>query len=264
METLQNIGILDLVFFVVLGISVALGLVRGAVREVLSLVGLAASVYFAFNFADDFSKDYVSKFIEDPSVSYIVTFVLIIVVTLFAVTLINLFARQLLKASGLSLLNRVAGGVFGILRGAIICSILVMILGFIPGVTSKSWWQSSSLAPFFTRLTKTTFQYLPNEVSNYIGATKDRVNKAAGELAIPDLQTPETPQAPQTPENAQPQQTAPVNNSGNGDNSTSKETDIILQSVNESYQDSNNDTPQSAPQSNDSDTTSGIVLESIQ
>ncbi len=91
MDILQTIGLLDLVFIVILVISMLLGLIRGAIREVLSLIGLVASIYLAFKFSDPLAKAYVSRVFEDPRISYIVTFVLIIVATLFAVTLVNLF-----------------------------------------------------------------------------------------------------------------------------------------------------------------------------
>ncbi len=158
MDILQSIGILDIIFIVLLTISILLGLIRGVIREVLSLAGLIASVYLAFTFSDMIANKYVSKFLEDPSISYIVTFVLIIIATLFAVTLVNLFFSQLLKASGLSVLNRILGAIFGVLRGALICSILVMVISFIPGVTAQNWWKNSSLVPVFSQLSKSAIK----------------------------------------------------------------------------------------------------------
>lgn len=182
---LETIGIIDLIFISILAISTLIGLIRGVIREVLSLVGLAASIYLAFTFADKLSKQYTSKFLEEPQISYIVTFVLIIVATLFCVTLINLFFSQLLKASGLSFVNRFFGAMFGLIRGAVFCSILVMVMGFVPGMSSKTWWQASTLAPIFKNLTKATFKYLPKEINDYFDSAKNSVGRAANELGVP-------------------------------------------------------------------------------
>lgn len=242
------VGILDLVFIVILAISILLGLIRGAIREVLSLVGLGASVYLAFKFSDTLSKTYVSQIFEDTRISYIVTFVLIIVATLFAVTLINLFFSQLLKASGLSFVNRFLGMIFGILRGMVICCILVLIIGFVPGITSKNWWKESSLAPIFKNTTKTSLKYLPDEVAGYFDSAKGSVNKAVNKLGLPNnnISTQQAVPAAHTPSSA---------TQTNGDT----QTQVILQSIDASRQASSQENPSAniSPKSE-------LILESYQ
>ncbi len=173
MEFLQSVGILDIVFIVILAVSILLGLIRGAVREVLSLVGLAVSIYLAFKFSDTLSNDYVSKFFEEEKISYIISFVLIIVGTIFVIALFNLLISQLLKASGLSLLDRFLGFLFGALRGTVLCSILVVIIGFVPGVEKEKWWTESTLAPIFKTVVAKAMVYVPNNVQKYIAPTKE-------------------------------------------------------------------------------------------
>lgn len=180
MEFLQSVGLLDIVFIAILSISILIGLIRGAIREVLSLVGLAAALYLAFKFSDMVSKNYVSQFFEQPKISYIISFILIIVAAIFTIALINLFISQLLKASGLSFINRLLGLVFGALRGAIICSIIVLVIGFIPGATEENWWKESTLAPFFRNIAKRSFDYMPKEVIDYVDSTKKNIEKTTG------------------------------------------------------------------------------------
>lgn len=181
MELLQTVGVLDIVFIAILAISILIGLIRGAVREVLSLVGLGLAIYLAFNFSEMIAKNYVSQLFEQPRVSYVVAFVLIIVVTIFAVALVNLLISQLLKASGLSLLNRFLGMVFGILRATVICSVITLMLGLIPDVQKKSWWQASTLVPIFQQITQAARQYIPEGVINSISAAGDKINQTASQ-----------------------------------------------------------------------------------
>lgn len=248
------VGILDLIFIVILAISILLGLMRGAIREVLSLVGLGASIYLAFKFSDTLAKTYVSQIFEDPRISYIVTFILIIVATLFTVTLVNLFFSQLLKASGLSFVNRFFGMIFGVIRGTVICSILVLIIGFVPGITSEKWWKDSSLAPVFKNITKASLKYLPDEVASYFESAKDSVGKAADELGVPTGIRPQAPAQPaptqQTP--APKTSTTPATPTG-----TANETQVILQSIDDSRQDSAQGTEAGAPKPE-------LILESYQ
>lgn len=179
MEFLQSVGLLDIVFIVILVVSILLGLLRGAVREVLSLFGLAAAIYLAFKFSDMIAKDYVSQFFEQPRISYVISFVLIIVGTIFAIALVNLLISQLLKASGLSFFNRILGLVFGALRGTVICSILVMVLSFIPGVSQEKWWTESSFAPFFKTIAGKAMGYMPKDVASYVDSTKQTITNVA-------------------------------------------------------------------------------------
>ncbi|MBS9778111.1 MAG: CvpA family protein [Gammaproteobacteria bacterium] len=175
MEFIQSIGFLDIIFIAILAISILLGVIRGAVREVLSLFGLGAAIYLAFNFSDMISKEYVSKFFEQERISYIVSFVLIIIATIFVIALFNLFISQLLKASGLSFLNRMLGLLFGALRGGVISSILAMVISFVPGVEQNKWWQESKLAPFFKSVSAKAMGYVPENVTQYVESTKDTI-----------------------------------------------------------------------------------------
>lgn len=183
MELLQTIGILDIVFVVILAISVIVGMMRGAIREVMSLLGLAAAIYFAFKFSDGLSKNYIAKIFEDPRVSYIVAFVLIIVLTLFAIAIINVLTNKLLNASGLSFVNRLLGLVFGLLRGTIINAVIVLIIGFIPGATNENWWKQSTLAPFFKQVAQQASGQLPKDLSGYLDSSKKTLN-SAGETIL--------------------------------------------------------------------------------
>ncbi|PIE47978.1 MAG: hypothetical protein CSA42_01015 [Gammaproteobacteria bacterium] len=179
MDLLQTFGLLDILFIVILAISIIVGLIRGAIREILSLVGLGLAVYLAFNFSEMLSKNYVSQLFEQPRVSYIVTFILIIVITIFAVALINLLISQLLKASGLSAFNRFLGMLFGILRGAVICCIITLMLSLIPGVKNNDWWKASVGIPIFQQISDITKQYIPKNILDSLNSTGESISQVA-------------------------------------------------------------------------------------
>ncbi len=176
METVQNMNTLDLILIAILLISVIIGLIRGGVREILSIVGLALAIFLAFTFADKIGKDYISKFFDSPSISYTVAFTLIIIITILAVGLVNLLISQLLKASGLSFLNRFLGIVFGFIRGGVISSIIILVLGLIPGISSKDWWTQSKSVPILREVTDILKPYIPEKILKQLD-TKDIKNK---------------------------------------------------------------------------------------
>jgi|GEM_PF-71314 len=197
MAIIQNYNILDIIFVSILTLSTLIGLIRGSVREVLSLVSLALAIYSAFAFADFVSTTYVAKIFDNEKVSYIVSFALILIATIFLVTLVNLFISQLLRASGLSFINRLLGLVFGFLRGAVICCVIVLVLSLIPGLHHQAWWQNASLRPIFQNLTAVTLQYVPAKVRTQLELTKNTVQQVATQI-IPTSSSP----TEQTPNNS--------------------------------------------------------------
>lgn len=196
METLQHIGLLDIIFIAILVISTLIGLIRGAIREVLALLGLVIALYLAFSFSDTVSKNYVSTFFEAPKISYIISFILIIVVSLFTIALVNLFFSQLLRASGLSFVNRFLGMIFGILRGVLIASIIALVLNFIPGLVNKSWYVDSAMAPVFRSIANQALAYLPKEINDYLDSTKQKVGQVTGTAVGSALTQPATSTPP--------------------------------------------------------------------
>ncbi len=228
MDLLQTIGLLDIIFIAILVISIIIGLIRGAVREVLSLVGLGLAIYLAFNFSEILSKNYVSQLFEQPRVSYIVTFILIIVITIFAVALINLLISQLLKASGLSAFNRFLGMLFGILRATVICCIITLLLSLIPDVKNNSWWKASVGVPIFQKVSDAAKQYIPKNILDSLNSTGESISQAAGNTINNAVR-------PNNNKQQQQQRLLPGANQA-GDNSTQK----ILQSIDDSNKEADN------------------------
>ncbi len=120
-----------------------------------------------------------------------------------------------------------------------ICSIVVLVIGFVPGITSEKWWQDSSLAPAFKNITKASLKYLPDEVASYFESAKQGIGKAADELGVPNNinTTPASDNtAPATrPDSQQPQNQPPKTTSDSGE---AEQTQQILQSIDDSRQDS--------------------------
>lgn len=224
MAFLETVGVLDLIFSGILLISILVGLIRGAVREVLSLIGLALAIYLAFTFSEVLSDKYVSRFFEEPKISYLVSFILIILAAIFTIALVNMFFSQLLRASGLSFVNRFMGLVFGALRGVVICSVIVLALSFIPGVNGKPWWKASAMVPVFQSITKLSIQYLPKNVADYLGTTQTKVKQTINQVSS-DLQ--------------QSQSNDSLGNKMQEIQQTADTTQKILQSISESNQATN-------------------------
>jgi membrane protein required for colicin V production len=137
----------DIVITGIIIFSALLSLLRGFVREALSLFGWLVSFWLAVTFAGDLAESFLSG-ISVPSLRVAVAFTIIFVLILVIMTLINKLASQLIKKSGLTGPDRMIGMIFGALRGVLIVSVLVFLAGF-TAMPQDAWWQESIFIDVF-------------------------------------------------------------------------------------------------------------------
>ncbi len=130
-------------------ISAVIGLFRGFIKESFSLAIWAVAIWIGLTFSRSFSV--FIDFIKSPSARIIVAFVILFIITLILGALISYLLGELVKKTGLSGSDRFAGMIFGIARGLIVVSIIVMLAGLTP-LPEDPWWKESVLIPPFQSL----------------------------------------------------------------------------------------------------------------
>lgn len=140
----------DIVIPGIIAISALFSLMRGFVREALSLAGWVAAFWVALTFAKDFA-DLLLAGISAPSLRMVVSFTILFVVTLVITALLNRLAGQLVTRTGLSGTDRMIGMIFGIARGVVVVSVLVLLAG-LTTMPQDPWWQQSVLVDVFHKL----------------------------------------------------------------------------------------------------------------
>lgn len=158
--------IIDVVILVLIGISFLIGLVRGFVRETLSLITWAVALWAAFTFADRFTQHF-EQFLNDPTLRLIASFVIVFIVTLVLLSLVGYLVSSVFESTGLTGIDRSLGGVFGILRGTIIVAVLIILGGF-TGFPNEPWWQQSIFIDHFKPLVIFIRDLIPNNLSDYL------------------------------------------------------------------------------------------------
>jgi len=127
----------DILAALVLFFSLIYSMVRGMVREIFSLLAYIGGYFTAISFREDFSAT-LSPYISNPTASEIISFVLIFIATVFAISLLGKALQKLVhSAPGLSGLDRLFGGVIGLVKGIIILIIFMFFLRFFPDTKSE-------------------------------------------------------------------------------------------------------------------------------
>ena len=140
----------DIVIPGIIAISALFSLMRGFVREALSLIGWLAAFWIALTFAKSLADLFLSG-ITLPSVRMVVAFTILFVVTLVLTALINHLAGQLVKRTGLTGTDRMIGMVFGVARGVVVVAAMVFLAG-LTTLPQDPWWQESLLIGVFQEL----------------------------------------------------------------------------------------------------------------
>lgn len=133
----------DYVILAIIAISALISLVRGFVREVISILVWIAAFWLAILFARPLAAVLVD-YIESPTLQVVVSFTVIFVGTLLVGALVNYLAGFLVGKTGLSGTDRALGVVFGAGRGLIIVALLVLALG-LTTMPREAWWRQSVL-----------------------------------------------------------------------------------------------------------------------
>ena len=118
----------DLIVLSVIIISVVISLMRGFVKEALSLAGWLVALWVAMTFSSGMAELFGDS-IKDPTLRLLAAFVSLFILSLFIGAIVNFFATQFVQRVGLTGVDRTIGGVFGFLRGILLVTIIVMLLG---------------------------------------------------------------------------------------------------------------------------------------
>ena len=137
---------IDWAILIVIGLSAGISLLRGFVREALSLAGWILAFFVAKGFYQEFSSLLESS-IETTSLRYAVSWAALFVLTLTISGLINYILSQLIEKAGLSGMDRIMGMAFGALRGVLLVSVAVLLLREFTPVEQDNWWVKSELIP---------------------------------------------------------------------------------------------------------------------
>lgn len=134
----------DAIIVVITILSSLFGLWRGLIKEVLSLVTWVAALVLARLFSES-AAALLAGMIDNEGVRYVVGFTVIFVVVMLAGSLLTHVLTKLLSVTGLRLVDRLLGALFGFLRGVII--VLVALFIVTPFASETDWWQNSVLIP---------------------------------------------------------------------------------------------------------------------
>jgi membrane protein required for colicin V production len=155
--------VVDVVVIFVICLSALFSLLRGFVKEAISLATWIIAIWLAATFAPKLAA-MLPLSIESEAVRQAVGFGVLFILSLMLGALINVLVSKVVKKTGLSGADRIFGVAFGVFRGGLIIVVFVVIGGMTP-LPEADWWQSSVLLEWFESVAIVIQGYIPEDLS---------------------------------------------------------------------------------------------------
>lgn len=154
-----------LVLFVLIA-SIVISTLRGLVREILSLASWIAAFVIANAWGGELAQ-LLPEAVPGDLVRLIVAFVILFIGVRILMGLLMVMVEALIKASGLTVVDRGLGSLFGLARGLLIVMTAVLLCGM-TAIPQQQFWKEAMLSPLAETAAQTLIPYLPGEFSRRV------------------------------------------------------------------------------------------------
>lgn len=152
----------DIAVLLVLGVSVLLGVMRGFVKEALSVVSWLCAGLLARQFAPA-AAAFLPASVNPEPLRLAAGFILVGVFVLLVFWIVGSLLSELVKVTGLSAANRLLGAALGVIRGTLVVVAAVLVAG-LTALPRESQWRNAWLSPLFEQLAMATAAWLPETI----------------------------------------------------------------------------------------------------
>ncbi len=123
-------------------VSMLLGLWRGLVYEVLSLLGWPLAFFLSWKFSGN--MEHLLP-VSQEEVRVALAYALVFIATLIVWGMLVWLFAKLVKAVGLGVLDSLMGGLFGLLRGVLVIVVLVWLAGM-SDIPEQPFWRDAKFS----------------------------------------------------------------------------------------------------------------------
>ena len=166
---MEQLSVYDTVIITLLLISVLIGWVRGAIKEVFTIISWGGSVFFTIRLFPIGHK-IVRNFIQQSLFADLITYIFTFITFIFILSALSYFLTKLIRESVFNIPNKILGGIFGIIRGilVIVCINFGLTHYMFSSTSIPLFLQQSQLYPHIQNASQMIFLVLPNNVQHFL------------------------------------------------------------------------------------------------
>lgn len=181
------VNALDIIIALPILIFFVAGLKNGFIEEAVGLIGQIIAIFLAFTYMSDFSAFWEELYNIESSWIPFFSFIAIYLLAIIIVKLIIKLMESILKFAKLSMVNHFFGGVFSGLKGAIIASAFLVILGVL-GQPRQEYTQNSLLYSYILPIAPSTYNFI-SRVLPGVGEFQEQVGEYFKNLDVTTILT---------------------------------------------------------------------------
>jgi len=136
----------DYVVIILLLVSVAAGVIRGAIREVMNIGGWVLAYSLARAYASDLAPLF-ADWVREPVARTLLGWVVVFLVVLVVVSLLASLLSEVVRKLGLSSLDRGVGALIGVARGLLILLAATLVVG-LTRIPHSELWRQAAVTPW--------------------------------------------------------------------------------------------------------------------
>lgn len=157
---------LDVAIIMVTTVLIVFGYVKGAVRQIFTILGIVIGFLVALQFSNTLAQHLV-KAVRSQGLSQIVAFSLFFLLTAVVFYLIGTLLKEVIRVSFLGFFDRLLGAVVGLAIGLLVSWAITMLVAY-AGDSGRATVRDSAIAPTLLEMGSYALQLLPEEVQETI------------------------------------------------------------------------------------------------
>ncbi|WP_076590964.1 CvpA family protein [Herminiimonas arsenitoxidans] len=158
--------IFDYLVLFVLICSVVISTLRGLVKEILSLLSWIVAFVVANAYGEELAA-LLPDMLPGNTTRLIVGFIVLFIGVRILMGLLTMALNEVVKATGLTLVDRGLGGLFGLARGLVIVLAAVLLCGM-TAIPEQSFWKEALFSPLAETAARTVIPFLPGDFVRHI------------------------------------------------------------------------------------------------
>jgi membrane protein required for colicin V production len=172
---LSQWSLLDGFFIIIFLVSIVFAVMKGLAREIISLVSLVGGFILAMFFYS-IPAGMFKEFSKTDAIANLIGFIIIFFGCILTGAIAAFLFNRFLKAASLKWIDRLLGGIFGLVRGWAIASILVVALIVFP--IRDDFLARSALAPYLLTGATIAVYCVPQKLKDQFNEQYMKVKKA--------------------------------------------------------------------------------------
>jgi membrane protein required for colicin V production len=154
---------LDFVFLILLSVGFVMGIMKGAVMQITTLAGLVLGIYAAYLFYKPVAAFFVNPLHFSPKIAVPAAYFVLFVGVGGILYIVGGLLSKVVKVVLLTWLDRLAGGVLGVFKTALVLGILLNLYTSLHGKIAGKEENRTSHSLLYNGL-----QMLPNKVLPFV------------------------------------------------------------------------------------------------